>query len=275
MAASETTMFGSFKLGKVLGIPVRVHWTMLFLVMLLSWGGGLVGLLAGLGALVLLFASVVAHELAHALAARRYGIATSEILLLPVGGVAKIAGEPANGSQEVVIALAGPAMSLALAALAGLGLLVTAPVPLLSMTLLALAKANLMLGLFNLLPAFPMDGGRVLRGLLRRRQGMLRATRTAAKVARWIAIPMAILGVALANLSLVVLAGFVWIAARSERNLVEEGAAWGRYDADPGTLHVDGSGWAPPRVPVPPVGQRPAHARLVRVGPYLVRVVMR
>jgi stage IV sporulation protein FB len=247
-------MLGSLRLGKVLGIPVRAHWTMLFLVMLLSWGGGLAGLAAGLASLGLLFASIVAHELAHALAARRYGIATTEILLLPVGGVAKIAGEPANGTEEVVIALAGPATSLALAALAAIGASVTGPIPLLHAPLVALASANAMLGLFNLIPAFPMDGGRVLRGLLRRRNGMLQATRTAAKVARWIAVPMAIAGIASGSISLVVLAGFVWIMARSEQRLVEENAAWGRY--------VDASGWMPPQY------GSAAHGYVVRVGPH-------
>lgn len=263
-------MFGSLKLGKVLGIPVRVHWTMLFLVMLLSWGGGMIGLVAGLASLVLLFASIVAHELAHALAARRYGIATNEILLMPLGGVAKIAGEPKNGGQEVVIALAGPLMSLALAGIAALGASLAAPIPLLHGPLVALAKANAMLGLFNLLPAFPMDGGRVLRGLLRKRSGMLQATRTAVKVARWLAVPMAIAGIAMGSFSLVLLAAFVWITGRAEQRSVEESAAWGRYDADPGVVRVDASGWMPPRYDVP----SPARSYVVRVGPHTyVRVV--
>lgn len=261
-------MLGSLRLGKILGIPVRVHWTMLFLVMLLSWGGGLIGLVTALGSLTLLFASVVAHELAHALAARRYGIGTREILLLPVGGVARIAGEPASGTQEVVIALAGPAMSLALAALAAAGAALAAPVPLLAAALLALAKGNLMLGLFNLLPALPMDGGRVLRGLLRRRSGMVRATRTAATVARWLAVAMAITGLALGSFSLVLIAGFVWLTARAERRAVEEGATWGRYEGEPnaGPRLVDASGWMPPR--------HEARREVVRVGPYtFIRVV--
>jgi stage IV sporulation protein FB len=227
---------------------------MLFLVMLLSWGGGVVGLAAGVVSLALLFASIVAHELAHALAARRYGIATNEILLLPMGGVAKIAGEPANGTQEVVIALAGPVASLALAAIAALGATLAAPVPLLHGILIALATANAMLGLFNLLPAFPMDGGRVLRGLLRRRSGLVSATRTAARVARWIAVPMAIVGIAQGSLSLVLIAGFVWMTARAEERHVE----------------ADASGWMPPRYGAEPQ----ARAYVVRVGPHAyVRVV--
>ena len=260
----EGTMKGSFKLGKILGIPVRVHWTMLFLVMLLSWGGGLVGLAASLLSLVLLFASIVAHELAHALAARRYGIVTTEIQLLPLGGVAKLAGEPANGTQEVVIALAGPAMSLTLAGLAAIGAAVTVPVPPLHGALIALASANLMLGLFNLLPAFPMDGGRVLRGLLRKRSGMLNATRTAAKVARWIAVPMALAGVALGSLSLVLVAGFVWITARSEERLVEGAAAQGYFYREPSVVRVDASGWMPPRHDTTPAPR----GYVLRVGPH-------
>lgn len=259
-------MSASLKLGKILGIPVRVHWTMLFLVMLMSWGAGLLGLAAGLASLVLLFASIVAHELAHAMAARRYGIDTTEILLLPLGGVAKIAGEPATGKQEVVIALAGPAMSLGLAALTGVGAVLAAPFPLLHGVLFALASANLMLGLFNLLPAFPMDGGRVLRGALRGRSGMLDATRTSAKVARWLAVPMALTGVLLGNFSLVLLAGFVWFAARSEERMVEENAAYGRYDGEPGSPspYVDASGWMPPRYQPSPAPR----SYFVRVGPH-------
>ncbi|APR87078.1 Putative zinc metalloprotease [Minicystis rosea] len=263
-------MKSSLKLGKILGIPVRVHWTMLFLVMLLSWGGGFLGLTSALVSLGLLFASIVAHELSHALAARRYGIATTEILLMPLGGVAKIAGQPANGKQEVVIALAGPAMSLALAGLAAIGAAVTAPVPPLHAAMVALASANLMLGLFNLLPAFPMDGGRVLRGLLRERSGLVKATRTAAKVARWIAVPMAIAGIALGNPSLVLVAGFVWLTARSEERLVE-GGGWSDSPIDPRVMRVDASGWMPPRhaEPTAPRGY------VVRVGPHTYVRVMR
>lgn len=264
-------MNASLELGKILGIPVRVHWTMLFLVMLLSWGGGLLGLVGSVVSLALLFASIVAHELAHALAARRYGIGTTDIVLQPLGGVAKIEREPANGTQEVVIALAGPAMSLAIAAVAGVGAWLSAPVPVLHGVLVALATANAMLGLFNLLPAFPMDGGRVLRGLLRRRRGMVQATRTAAKVARWLAVPMALGGIALGSVSLVLVAGFVWLMARSEERHVVASAAQGWYDREPSAARVDASGWMPPGY------QRAARAPqrvMFRVGPNTyVRVI--
>ncbi|MCC6526434.1 MAG: site-2 protease family protein [Polyangiaceae bacterium] len=286
----------SLRLGKLFGIPVRVHWSMLLLVLFLSWGGGVIGVVGSLVAIALLFASVVAHELAHALAARRYGIGTAEILLMPIGGVAKIEREPARGRHEVVIALAGPAMSLLLAGLAGLLALATAGVPIVHALAATLASANLMLGLFNLLPAFPMDGGRVLRGALRERRGLLAATRVAAKVGRIVAVPMAVAGLALGSFSLVLVAGFVWLAGRSEERVVEARAAWQQevpfeaaarhepleaVDATPFVVDGD-AGWVAPRSAPGPKGAPRAYAvrrggrrYVVLVGPfgYVIREV--
>lgn len=215
-------MNGSLSLGRVFGIPVRVHWTMALLVLFLSWGGGPLGLFIGAFSVALLFASVVAHEVAHALAARAYGIGTAEIVLMPIGGVARIERQPANGRQEAVIALAGPLASLALAGAAFLVSRLAEGVPFVEPLFASLASANLMLALFNLVPAFPMDGGRVLRGYLRERRGLVAATRVAAKVGRIVAIPMAIAGVFLGSVSLVLVAGFVWLAGRAEERAVAD-----------------------------------------------------
>lgn len=209
----------SLNLGRVFKIPVRVHWSMAILLFAYSWGAGLIGLATATVSLVLLFGSVLAHEVAHALTARRFGIGTSEILLLPIGGMAKIEREPANGRQEVAIALAGPAMSLALAGVAFALRAVIGPGSLMYSVATTLFAANLMLGLFNLLPAFPMDGGRVLRGALRARKGLLGATRIAARIGRIVAVPMVIAGFALGSFSLVLVAAFVWLAGRSEERV--------------------------------------------------------
>ena len=216
----------STQIGKVLGIPIRVHWSMALLLLLFSWGSGLGGIAATGLSLVLLFASVLMHELAHALAARAGGIGTSEILLLPIGGLAKIEQEPRSGKQEVAIALAGPAMSLVLGGLAGLLMVFGPPTGIIHAVATMVTWANVMLGLFNLLPAFPLDGGRVLRGALRERRGLLEATRIAATVGRVLAVPMALAGLVLGSVSLVLVAGFVWLSGRAEQRMIEARAAW-------------------------------------------------
>jgi Zn-dependent protease len=204
----------AWSVGRVAGIPVRVHWTLVALlgVVALASGAGALGMLASA---VLLFGSVVAHELAHALVARGFGIRTHDIVLSPLGGVARLDGTPASGRAEVLIALAGPAMSLAIAGAAwlALGFAPAAAAGVLG----TLVWANAMLGVFNLVPAFPMDGGRVLRGLLHERIGPARATEIAAGLGRAVAIAMGLVGLFAANVSLVLIAMFVWIASGRER----------------------------------------------------------
>jgi len=120
-------MSWSWQIATVRGIPVRVHWSMALAAAALLLGHGPRSVLATSISLVLLFASVLAHELAHALAARAFGIGTSEILLLPIGGMAKIEQQPRSGRQEVAIALAGPAMSLAIGGVAAIGVVLARP----------------------------------------------------------------------------------------------------------------------------------------------------
>jgi Zn-dependent protease len=220
-------MSGAWSIGRVFGIPVRVHWTLLVL-------GVLVGLTEGAGALgtilsaTLLFASVVVHEVAHALVARAHGIATRDIVLTPIGGVARLEDMPRSGRAEVLIALAGPAASLLLSAAAFAALALTGKVVLGASLLSTLAWSNAMLGLFNLLPAFPMDGGRVLRGALNERIGLVRATNAAARIGRVAAVVLGLVGLFTTNVSLVLIAFFVWSASGRERAQVEAEAAWAR-----------------------------------------------
>lgn len=169
------------------------------------------------------FASVVAHEFGHAGAAAWYGIKTADITLLPIGGVARLTRLPEKPYQELVIALAGPAVNVVIAALLFclllLGVIVQDGAPALGpkMNLIEqILAANIFLCVFNLLPAFPMDGGRVLRSLLAMRLGNLRATGIAARVGRWMALGFVILGFYTVNPMLFLIAAFVFIAGTAE-----------------------------------------------------------
>lgn len=230
----------SWRIGKLFGIDISIHATF---VILLAWVAvssyrelGRVGdAIMGVGLTLTVFGSVVIHELGHALTARRFGIATRDITLLPIGGVARLERMPERPSQELMVAAAGPVVSFLLAAfLAGLGSLVGGPpgpaTPLGREPLLAqLAQINLVLGLFNLLPAFPMDGGRMLRAALAWRGDYLRATRTAATIGQTIAMGLGLLGL-FTNPVLVFVAMFVWIGAGAEASATE---AWAMLEGVP------------------------------------------
>ncbi len=218
-------MFGSWQIGRLAGIPLKVHFTLLlFIPFLLNRYGTALGghTFAALLAVVGLLASVALHELGHALTGRRFGCRTREILLTPLGGIAQLDRIPAQPRAELLIALAGPAVSLALAALAGgltllfiqLGWQASAWVA------LALALTNAGLAIFNLLPCFPMDGGRVLRALLTPRWGRLEATRRAVKVGGWLALALGLWGLMQLDLLLVAIAWFVHAAAKAEYRTV-------------------------------------------------------
>ncbi len=193
-------MSGGFRLGRLLGIPVVVHSSWFIALFVLSWSlaasyypeqarGFSPGTYWGMGIVsaLLLFGSVLVHELAHALVARRYGVRTRSITLFMFGGVAQIAAEPPTADAELAIAAAGPAMSYLLA---GLFWVLDRPVSgtALGAIIAYLAFINATLATFNLIPGFPLDGGRVLRAILWRRSGDLeRATRTAAQSGRIVA----------------------------------------------------------------------------------------
>src|SRR6185295_14663652 len=208
-------MAWSIPLLRVAGTEIRIHLTFLIL---LAWvgideylaGGGNAALDAILF-VIAVFACVVLHELGHALAARRYGIATPDITLLPIGGVARLSRFPDDPAQEVVIAIAGPLVNVVIAgilvALGGhidfTGTLSTGAVP---DFLTRLATVNIFLVLFNLIPAFPMDGGRVLRALLTFGLGRQRATTIAARIGQALAFVFGFIGLMNANAILVFVA---------------------------------------------------------------------
>ncbi len=219
-------MRDAIPLGRIAGFPVSVHWSVLVILWLFTWSlaSTLPGVVKGYspvaywvagacGALVLL-ASLVAHELAHAIVARRSGVAVDSVTLWLFGGVTRLDGEPSTPKAAFRIAIAGPATSLALAA--GFGALVAAlqtvkAAPIVVGVASWLAAINLLLGLFNLLPGAPLDGGRVLRAYLWRRHGdSVRASIGAAHAGRVVAFVL--IGLGLAEFVAGGLVGGVWLA---------------------------------------------------------------
>ncbi len=214
---------GSIRLFDLFGIPVRVHFTFLFLVVWFGVYTASRGEPATMPFLVfgLLLLSVVLHELGHALVARRFGIATREIVLYPIGGIARLDSMP-SGQAELLIAAAGPLVNLVLGLLLVLGI-AAAGVPWslsgeLSATLPWTATANFALFVFNLLPAFPMDGGRILRAFLSLIVGEEKATVFATRLGQGLAVVMALVAVfgPARNLVLLLIALFVFFGASQE-----------------------------------------------------------
>ena len=182
-------MANSYSIGRLFGIPIRAHVSLLLFLPLFAFSfmpvDGPLGLFYGALGAVGLFGSVVLHEVGHSLVARAKGSRILEILLLPIGGMARLDRLPPRPADEIQTALAGPAVSLAL----GVAGLFSAPFvftfnPLLAVMVHELGRINVMLVLFNLIPSFPMDGGRVFRAVLTPRLGRLAATQIAAKVGR-------------------------------------------------------------------------------------------
>jgi Zn-dependent protease len=227
----------SFKLGEIAGIAIFVHATFLMLVgwvALSHWVAerSVAAALGGTLFIVALFACVVLHELGHALTARRYGVRTRDITLYPIGGVARLERIPEVPRQEMLVALAGPAVNVVIAA--ALALLISATgggVPLSELDvakgpfLERLLLVNVFLAGFNLIPAFPMDGGRVLRALLATRLSFVRATELAAAVGQAIAIVFGFVGL-FVNPFLVFIALFVWLGASGEAAMAQMRSAF-------------------------------------------------
>ncbi|MCS7037628.1 MAG: site-2 protease family protein [Saprospiraceae bacterium] len=261
-------MRGSLKIFTWLGIPVHIHWTFLLIFVYVFWLGhsndlGLWNTLWITGFFLALFACVLLHEYGHALAARHYGVRTQDIILTPIGGVARLEYMPEKPMQEFVVAIAGPlvnvVLALALYLLAWLlfseehwfifqwlmeqhllfgqsesGELDIALAPLASGGLLylsALIAANVALVVFNLIPAFPMDGGRIFRAMLAARMSRVRATQVAAWLGQGIAMLFIAIGLWQGAFTLALVGLFVFILARAENRNVQLDALLRQYKA--------------------------------------------
>lgn len=222
----------SLKFGKLLGIDVYLHFTFLLLLAFLGfyyWNSteNIEAALQGIAFIVALFGCILLHELGHALMARRYGIKTRDITLLPIGGIARLEKMPEKPMDEFWVTLAGPAVNAVIAVVLLVGLAASGSFA--SMGELSatdgsfwqrLMVLNLIIVVFNLLPAFPMDGGRILRALLALRLGRRRATAIAANVGQIMAIFFGILGFYY-NPFLIFIAIFVYLGAQAEAGMVE------------------------------------------------------
>ncbi|MHA6249485.1 site-2 protease family protein [Pontibacter sp. CAU 1760] len=223
----------SLKLGRVAGIKILVHWSF---VLLLAWvaiteaqrGNSTGTILLSIGFVLAVFVCVVLHELGHALTAQRYGIDTKMITLLPIGGVASLEKLPEDPKQELYIAVAGPAVNVVIAFILWLVLPGLQAIP--DETFFAhispnnflylLMAVNIMLVVFNAIPAFPMDGGRVLRALLAFKLGRVRATQIASNLGQILAIGFVFIGL-FYNPFLILIGAFVFFGAYSENLIVQ------------------------------------------------------
>jgi Zn-dependent protease/CBS domain-containing protein len=226
----------SWKIGEFRGIGVYMHATFLILIAIVvvqhwSEGNDVGKTLEGVAFILAIFACVVLHEFGHALTAARYGIRTRDITLLPIGGVARLERMPREPLQELWVALAGPAVNVVIAGILLAWLRVSGnftPLEQLGMAsgpfVERLLAVNVLLVGFNLLPAFPMDGGRVLRALLATRLEYTRATQIAASVGQGMALLFGLFGM-FYNPFLVFIALFVWIGAAGEASMARVSAA--------------------------------------------------
>ena len=221
----------SLKIAKLAGIDIFIHFTFFILltwVAFIQWklNGSIGAAFTGVVFILAIFACVVLHEFGHALAAKKYGIKTKDIILLPIGGVARLEKMPNQPIQELWVALAGPAVNVGIAALLAVYLWATrtftpdnqlaiATVPVVE----RIMGVNIFLILFNMIPAFPMDGGRVLRALLATRLAYIRATRISANLGQAIALLFGVIGL-FYNPILLFIAFFVWMGAAQETRMI-------------------------------------------------------
>jgi Zn-dependent protease/predicted transcriptional regulator len=231
----------SFKIGRIAGIDVYMHLTFL---LLLAWIGymyyaprqSVEDAFWGIVYILTIFVTVVLHELGHALAARRYGIETRDITLLPIGGVARLERMPKEPWQELAVAVAGPLVNVVIAAGLLVGILATGGSPLpeavnpenslfVGTFAQRLLVVNVWLVVFNAIPAFPMDGGRVLRAFLAMSMDYAQATSVAAVIGQGIAFLFAIVGLLGGNFILLFIALFVWMGAAGEASVAQLQAA--------------------------------------------------
>lgn len=222
----------AFKIARIAGIDVKVHSTFFLLLIWLGysyWSSqqSVKAVVNGLFFVLLLFLFVIMHEFGHALAARRFNIQTADITLLPIGGVARLEKMPDDPKEELWVAFAGPLVNLVLSILLFVCLFLSRglqPITQITMNsgslILRLALVNLMLFLFNLIPAFPMDGGRILRSLLATRMDYVKATNTASTLGRLFAFLFGIIGLFI-NPFYLLIALFIWIGASQENQSVK------------------------------------------------------
>ncbi|NOK64204.1 MAG: hypothetical protein GFH27_549323n57 [Chloroflexi bacterium AL-W] len=226
-------MSWSFRIGQIAGIDIKVHLTFF---LILAFGAfqfgsqfGVPGALFGVLVMILLFVCVVLHELGHSIVAQRFGIPVREILLLPLGGVALLTRTPSKPMHELLIALAGPLVNVVIAAilfvvlgfkvaLLGFDSLTTSLrlEPDLGSLLIWLLYANVMLVVFNMIPAFPLDGGRVLRAVLEMFMTHRRATQIASRTGQVFAVLMAVFAIFIGNILLILVAAFIFFGAGQE-----------------------------------------------------------
>jgi Zn-dependent protease len=229
----------SWRIGKLAGIDLYVHWTFLLLVVwflllpLTSVSGSkeVAQVIVSFLFVLTIFGCIVLHELGHALMARKYGIKTRDITLLPIGGLARLERMPDDPKQEFWVAIAGPAVNAVIAAALFVSLFLLGRIEgAFEVDFLQLGSANFLhrvmvaniaLLIFNLLPAFPMDGGRVLRAILAQRMDYMRATHTAASIGQAMAILFGIGGFFIGNPFLMFIALFVYVGAGQEASMVE------------------------------------------------------
>ena len=219
----------SFKVARVAGIDIRIHATFFLLLGVMAYLYGLQGgaswAISAVVIWLLVFLCVLLHELGHALAAKGYGIPTVDITLYPIGGVARVERMPEKPVQELVVALAGPLVNVVIIIVLGAVLLATGgirPSDIDHPNLLeALFITNILMVVFNLIPAFPLDGGRVLRALLATRMEYARATRIAASIGQGLALAMGIFAAFHGNILLILIAIFIYMAAESEAAIVQ------------------------------------------------------
>lgn len=243
----DIQMGNSLKIARIWGVDIQIHWSFILILFCGAFLFGrnasnlAVGAIYGVVVILLLFVCVVLHEFGHAIMAKFFGVNVPHITLLPIGGVAQLERMPRKPMQEFLIAIAGPAVNFALAAV-----LLPAALLVVSMSmrtgtmwalisalmrtaqsmsvgglLLTLAGTNLLLGIFNLLPAFPMDGGRILRALLALRLQYVPATRIAVLIGRGMAILFAIWGISGGGIFLLLVAFFVYVGGRGELEAVQ------------------------------------------------------
>ncbi len=229
----------SFTLLTIAGTQIRVHLTFLLLLGWLAWGAAQRGGAAAAAGITLfllaIFFCILLHEFGHIVMARRFGVRTPEVLLSPIGGLARLERMPDEPGQELLVALAGPAVTAVIVAVLWATLALTGgsaePVlfgeAALPNLVPGLMWVNIYLLVFNLIPAFPMDGGRVLRALLARRKGMVAGTRIAVRIGQGFAIALGVFALLgpYPNFILLLIAGFIFLAAQAETSMVETRAA--------------------------------------------------